>query len=200
MATHPDRGSWAGTALGAALVVVVVGIVLTTSRPRVADAPPAEPGGQAAPAETAILTAARTVIAQARYATMVTMDAMGEPNARIVDAFAPEEDFTVWVATHRRTRKLVQLAANPRVTLLYFDRANSHYVTLVGTAIVVTDPSEKARRWKDDWADFYQDRNRGDDYVLIRIVPSRLEVVAGSLGMPSDPATWRPTIHEWPGR
>ena len=32
------------------------------------------------------------------------------------------------------------------------------------------------------------------------IVPRRLEIVAGSLGMNNDPATWRPTIHEWESR
>jgi len=180
-------------------VLAVLAIVFASSRARVAEVPMTA-AAAVAPAEGAILTAARTVIGQARYATMVTIDGTGEPNARIVDAFAPEDDFTVWVATHHRTRKLTHLAANPRVTLLYFDRANSQYVTLVGTGTAVTDPVEKARRWKDDWAAFYEDRNRGDDYVLIRIVPRRLEIVAPGLGMNNDPATWRPTIHEWESR
>ncbi len=52
----------------------------------------------------------------------------------------------------------------------------------------------KARRWKDEWVAFYKDRNRSDDYVLIRVVPTRLEIVAEALGMKPDPATWRPVI------
>lgn len=200
MAIKPGRGLWAGAALGGALMLVIVAIMFATSSPRIAEPPLIEVGATAGPADPAILIAARTVIAEARYATMVTIDPSGEPNARIVDAFAPEEDFTVWVATHHLTRKLAHLAVNPRVTLLYFDRANSHYVTLVGAGTAVTDAAEKARRWKDDWADFYADRNRGDDYVLIRIVPVRLEVVAPGLGINNDPATWRPATHEWKGR
>src|SRR5690606_26247838 len=112
-----DRGVGGRAALGAALMLVVVGTVFTTSRTRPAENPALQTEAtMAVPADTAILSAARTVITQARYATMVTMDAAGEPNARVVDAFEPEDDFTVWVATHRLTRKLVHLAANPRVT------------------------------------------------------------------------------------
>ena len=36
----------------------------------------------------------------------------------------------------------------------------------VGRAEIVDDPAEKAKRWKDDWAAFYSDKNRGADYTL----------------------------------
>ncbi len=70
------------------------------------------------------------------------------------------------------------------------------YLTVVGTAGLVRDPAGKARPWKTDWAGFYKDANRGDDCVLIRVKPSRLEVSAPSLGLTNDPATWRPVILE----
>ena len=50
----------------------------------------------------------------------------------------------------------------------------------------------KARRWKDAWASFYDDRNRGDDYMLIRVTPSRLEIVSLTHHIINDPKTWRP--------
>ena len=38
----------------------------------------------------------------------------------------------------------------------------------------------------------YKDKNRGEDYLLVKIVPDTLEVVSVALGMINDPATWRP--------
>jgi general stress protein 26 len=68
------------------------------------------------------------------------------------------------------------------------------YVTLLGRAVIVTDPAEKARRWKEAWASFYDDRNRGDDYTLIKVTPSRLEIVSLAHNIINDPVTWRPVI------
>jgi len=82
---------------------------------------------------------------------------------------------------------------DPRVTLYYYEPAGPGYVTLQGRAAVVTDPAEKAKRWKEDWAAFYKDRNRGEDYVLIRVAPVRLEIVSYGHGLLNDPASWRPS-------
>lgn len=145
------------------------------------------------PPPDAVLKAAREVIGAARYATLSTIDDLGGyPYSRIVDPFEPEGDFTIWIGTNAGTRKVEQVARNPRVSLLYFDAPRQHYVALTGSATVVRDPAEKARRFKPEWKAFYKDGSAGEDYLLIRIVPSRLEIVAESLGMKSDPITWRP--------
>lgn len=35
---------------------------------------------------------------------------------------------------------------------------------------------------------------RGDDYLLIRVTPRRLEVVSERHRMTNDPVTWRPVV------
>jgi general stress protein 26 len=114
-----------------------------------------------------------------------------------VDPFPPEQELTIWVATNSRTRKAAQLARDGRVTLTYFDRAAEHYVTIAGTATLVRDLAARAARWKDEWKAFYENTYRGDDYLLIRIEPQRVEVVAPSLGFNNDPNTWRPVTLEF---
>lgn len=147
----------------------------------------------AAPPRDAVLKAAGQVIAAARYATLSTVDDLsGYPQSRVVDPFAPEPDFTIWIGTNAATRKLQQIRLNPRVALLYFDAPRQHYVSITGVASIVRDAAEKSRRFKPEWKTFYKDGSAGDDYVLIKVVPSRLEIVADSLGMKNDPVTWRP--------
>ena len=143
-----------------------------------------------------VQTAALDIMRTARYCTLVTIGGDGQPQARIVDPFVPEADLTVWIATNAESRKVDEIRRDPRVTLLYFNAANSEYVTVVGTAVVSTDPKQKAAHWKTDWATFYKDQNRGDDYVLIRLAPSRLEVVSEKRGIRNDPKTWLPTTIE----
>lgn len=147
----------------------------------------------AMPPRDAVLKAAREVITGARYATLSTVDDLsGYPQSRVVDPFAPEPDFTIWIGTNAETRKVQQIRLNPRVALLYFDAPRQHYVSISGVASIVRDPAEKSRRFKPEWKAFYKNDGAGDDYVLIRITPSRLEIVADSLGMKNDPVTWRP--------
>lgn len=150
--------------------------------------------GLRAPARSEIIAAARAVAGNARHATFITLDRSGHPQARVVDPFAPDDDLTIWVATNPLSRKAADVAADPRVTLLYFDPASESYLTVIGTARLVRDPVEKAKRWKQEWAGFYKNGNRGDDYLLIRVEPSRLEVVSAAFGLTNDPVTWRPVI------
>lgn len=171
-----------------AMAAAVAGLIASAVAVRADQA-----ASKTAPRSEAI-AAARTIMAASRYATLITLDGTGHPQSRIVDPFAPEDDLTIWVATNSRSRKVEQIAADARVTMTWFDAAGQSYVTLLGTAQAVRDPAEKARRWKPEWEKFYRDRNRGEDYLLIRVTPRRLEVVSERLGMVNDPATWRPVV------
>ena len=156
-------------------------------------APPA-----AAPERARVLSAAKDVMRQARCCTLVTVGTDGQPQARVMDPFPPEEDLTIWLATNAATRKVAQIGRDARVTLCYFDPASKDYVVVLGRAELIRQPGEKAGRWKEEWAAFYRDKNRGDDYVLIRVKPGRVEIVSYTHGLAADPMSWRPVIVELP--
>src|SRR6185436_7725168 len=137
-----------------------------------------------------LITAAREIMTTTRYCALITIDARGRPNARTMDAFAPDEKMTVWFGTNPLSRKVAEIRRHPRVTLYYFDRENQAYVTIHGTARVVNDAAEKARHWKDDWQAFYPDRAKS--YALIEVRPVTLEVVNVKKGLVGDSKTWRP--------
>jgi general stress protein 26 len=154
--------------------------------------------GQAAPSRDAALAASRTIIAKAEFATLTSLHADGSPDARIIDPFPVEPDFTIWFATNAASRKVGEMRRDPRVSLLYFDKPSSGYVMLKGRVTLVSDPKEKAARWKGAWTGMYQDENRGDDYLLVKFVPESLEVVSVALGMINDSATWKPVTITFP--
>lgn len=153
---------------------------------------------QKPPPRDSVLLAARDIMKAARYTTLVTLGPDGHPQARIVDPFVPEKDLTIWIATTARSRKVREIRQDRRVTLLYFNPGGLEYVTVVGRAEIVTAAADKARLWKEEWSAFYQDKNRGPDYTLIRVRPSRLEVVSPRHRLTNDPDTWRPVLLKLP--
>jgi PPOX class probable F420-dependent enzyme len=175
------------------VVVLLAVIAAGVAAPASAQAP--KPG---APDRPALLKAARALMEKARFCALVTNGPSGYPQARAVDAFVPDADMTVWIATNPVTRKVAEVKKDPRVTLYWYEPAGPGYVTLQGRAAVVDDPAEKSRRWKEDWAAFYKDKNRGDDYVLLRVTPVRLEIVSYPDGLLNDPSSWRPLAVEFP--
>ncbi len=138
----------------------------------------------------ALERAARELITGAAHGTLITLGLDGHPQARTVDNFAPEADFTVWIGTNPRTRKVAEIRRDPRVTLHWFDPKRLGYVTLIGLARLVNDSAEKARHWKPEWAGFYPDRDR--DYLLVQVRPLRLEIVSPAHGITGDSLTWKP--------
>jgi hypothetical protein len=61
----------------------------------------------------------------------------------------------------------------------------------------VDDPEEKTSRWKEEWEPLYPDRDA--QYLLIHVIPKRLELLNYSRGIAGDPETWEPPSVEFPG-
>jgi len=141
---------------------------------------------------TFLLRAAREIIIAAGVCTLITIDEDGRARARAMDAFLPEEDFTIWFATNPKSRKVKQIEHDPRVTLYYFDKASSGYVMLHGHAQLIDNEKEKEMHWKEAWANFYPDYPAG--YLLIKVVPDWLELISERHGIIGDALTWQPPI------
>jgi general stress protein 26 len=179
------------------LIVASAGLFGALALAAQGTAAPAKARAQAAaqavpPSKAQIIAAARDVMTSARYATLATIGDGGQPQARIMDPMVPDKEMTIWLGTTPLSRKVGEILKNGRVTLLYFDTKGLEYVTVLGTADVVTDKAEKAKHWKAEWSAFYKEGAKGDDFVLIRVKPSRIEVVSPRHKIMNDMKTWLP--------
>ena len=152
----------------------------------------------AAPGVAQIQAAAFDVMRAARYCTLITIGADGQPQARIVDPLIAESEGSIWIATNPLTRKVEEIKRDPRVTLMFFSAAANEYVTVHARANVVTDEARKAAHWKAEWKPFYKEQTNGADFMLFELKPFRFEISSPRHKLNNDSTTWRPVILNLP--
>ena len=140
--------------------------------------------------EQKILDTSRELIDACYYGTLITIDQKQQPRARVMEPFAPEKDFVIWLATNPKSRKVEQIKNNAQVTLHYFDKTQMGYVSLMGKAYIVNDPAIKNKKWKEGWEKFYKNKDKA--YLLIKFIPKTLELISFPKGYNGDAATWQP--------
>lgn len=152
-------------------------------------------GQNAAPKDSLdnkLINAAREIITEAGTCALITLDEKDHPMIRVMDPFLPEDDFTIWLGTNPKSRKVNQIKNNPNVTLYYLKSDASGYVVIHGIAQLVDDQKEKDKRWKDEWEAFYP--NKSEAYLLIKVSPEWMEVLSYTHGIAGDPTTWQTPV------
>src|SRR5690349_19103501 len=134
----------------------------------------------------------------ARYCTLITIGANGQPQARIIDPLIAESEGRIWIATNPLTRKVDEIKKDSRVTLMFFNQSGNEYVTVLARATVVTDVARKAAHWKPEWKPFYKEQTAGADFMLFEVVPFQLEISSPRHKLNNDEKTWRPVILKMP--
>ncbi|PHR73219.1 MAG: hypothetical protein COA67_03385 [Lutibacter sp.] len=140
--------------------------------------------------EQKLVRTARTIIDDAYFGTLITVDANGQPKSRVMEPFSPDNDFIIWLATNPKSRKVSEIKANSTTTIHYFNKNNMEYVSLMGNAFLVNDETIKAQKFKDGWDKFYP--NKKAAYLLIKFIPHTLELVSANNQYPGDSITWKP--------
>ena len=136
-----------------------------------------------------ILVAAREIMRETVYCGLVTIDSSGRPQVRTMNPFPVSDDMIVWFATSRDSRKVKELRNNPVVSVYYADHLSAKgYVSISGIAEVIDDKELLVRMKRDYWKGI---PNWQDIFVLIRIVPKKIEVINYKHGLNNDPVTFK---------
>ncbi|MFI6483151.1 pyridoxamine 5'-phosphate oxidase family protein [Nonomuraea sp. NPDC050663] len=101
----------------------------------------------------------------------------GQPHSRLVQHVSVDADGTVWIGTSPASRKAAEISRHRMVTYAVEDRAAFAYVCLQADAELVRDKDERVARWQDGLEAFFPDGPAGNDFVLIRLRPHRVELM-----------------------
>lgn len=140
--------------------------------------------------EEHLIKVSKEIINKAYFATFITNDSFGNQKARVMEPFEPDENFVIWLATNPKSRKVKELSNNSFATLHYFDTQNTSYVSLIGKAFLVDDDKIKSQKFKKGWDRFY--KNQKEDYILIKFIPTKLELISVPNNLAGDSITWKP--------
>ena len=103
------------------------------------------------------------------FPLFVTNGKDGFPQARAMNLLL-RMGRTVWFATSRRSNKVREIAADPRVTILFINTVLFNYAHLHGRACLITDSEEKRKLWQETWTEKWPEGPFDLDYVLIEVV------------------------------
>jgi len=136
----------------------------------------------------------RSTIEGTRYCFLATVGEAGAPHLRIMQPFAAEEDLTIRFGTSRGSREVRDIRENPGVVLGFLDPVEMAYAALYGPASLEEDARSRGRYWRDEWAEIWPEGPESGDYVLVRFVPERIELMNLTREIAPEPYGLRPAV------
>jgi general stress protein 26 len=141
-----------------------------------------------------VLEVAKHTIIATEYCFLMTQGTAGQIHARLMQPFVPEEDLTLWFGTSPRSRKVRDIQQHNQVTVAFHQAIANAYVALGGSAQVEDNLTARQQWWREEWRAFFPAGPTGEDYVLIQVVPSRLEVMSFARQVTPAPFGLRPAV------
>jgi general stress protein 26 len=141
-----------------------------------------------------LLDLTKTILHAAQFCFLITQDEMGQSCARLMQPFAPDWDLVIWFGTSPRSRKVRDIQRDERVTLAFAHAQDGAYVTLSGSASMVTDGAQRQCYWRDAFAAFWPAGPTGEDYLLVKFVPTRIEIMHIAQAVAPEPFGLRPVV------
>lgn len=141
-----------------------------------------------------LLEVVRFTIEGTRYCFLATVGEEGAPHLRTMQPFTTEDDLTIRFGTSRGSRKVREIRKNPGVVLGFLDSVEMAYVALYGPASLEEDVRLRRRYWRDEWEAFWSEGPESEDYVLVRFVPERIELMNLTREIAPEPYGLRPAV------
>lgn len=143
--------------------------------------------GQSSANRDTIIIAAHEIINETTYCALVTVDSSGQPQIRTMNPFPVKDEFVIWFATSRTSRKVKEIKNNPKVCVYFADHLTAKgYANINGSASVIDDRELLIKMKRDYWDGIQDWQNR---FVLIKIIPTSIEIINYKHGLNNDPNT-----------
>ena len=108
-------------------------------------------------------------IKEVKYATLTTLDAQQRLHGRPMYTCGPDDRGDLWFFTEKDAQKVTEINANNQVGLAYSDPDKATYVTIAGTAAVVTDQAKIKELWREDFRGFFPKGPEDPAIALLRV-------------------------------
>ena len=138
--------------------------------------------------DSKIYRVAREIIGSSKFCVLISTGVDGYPNARMMEYFQPDEKWTIRMGTNRNSRKVKEIKKDNKISLYYESSDGDGYLLLKGEGSIVEDSDEKLKYFKKGWEKYYPGKR--ENFVIIKFVPIKLEIVSYKNGLIGDNVTW----------
>ena len=142
-----------------------------------------------------LLVAARDTMGKVADCWAATPSEDGGVNVRVVGPIPGvpgEEDWTIWFATWRNSRKAADIRRSGLLTLGYQLHPERAYVALIGGAVLIEDRREIRYRWLEKWRLYFPGGPDDPDTIFVRMNADRIELCVR--GVTPEPFGSRPSV------
>ena len=139
--------------------------------------------------QTALVTVSKT-----KYCFLISNGANGWSSARFVEPIVEPDFSAIWIGTNPKLRKIKEIQGNTKVTLAFGHVQERANVVIYGEACVEGDIALRKKHWKGEWRLFFPSGPTGDDYVLIKVQPLRMEVMSFHRNVILEPFGLKPSV------
>lgn len=133
-----------------------------------------------------IAAVAERIVAGQRFCVLVTRTGDELPGARVLQPVV-EDDFSFRLGTSAGSRKLGQLAADPRCLLMFTDLTRGAQVVCECAAEIIRDEAVRRDTFLPTFHAFWPDGPDDPDFCAVRCVTEALEVWDQGNGVAPDP-------------
>lgn len=106
---------------------------------------------------------------------LASQTADGFPDVRALALGAADGTDTIWFSTSMVSKKVRQLAANPRASIYGVDFEGYSEIRLFGTVEILTDMESKKKVWKDGYTEYWPDGIESPDMGVLKFTTLRGE-------------------------
>lgn len=140
------------------------------------------------------LQAARETINKTKYCFMISSGAGGWSSARYVEPIVEKDFSALWIGTNPNLRKIKEIQENPKVTLAFGNHQERANIVIYGEASLKTDITLRKKYWKGVWRLFFPSGPAGDEYVLIKVQPLKMEIMSFHRNIVQEPFGLKPIV------
>jgi general stress protein 26 len=115
------------------------------------------------------------LIGEIRIAMLTTTTSNGSLRSRPMLTQGKKFDGKLWFFSRRESRKIEDLTRQPRVSLSYTGPEGNTYVSVSGTAELISDPTKAEELWDRRYEQWFPDGPRDRSLTLIQVTVEQAE-------------------------
>jgi general stress protein 26 len=109
------------------------------------------------------------------FSNLVTIGPKGIPKGRMMAHLPLGNDMVFWFATSAQSNKVKEITKKKTASVFVYRPTDHSSVCACGAAEIIKDDRLRKKYWNEDWKMFWPEGYKDPDYVLIKLVPHRLE-------------------------